>query len=385
MRILKQILVSLLLLFLFAPSIVRADEPEEGTPFDYCRQIPSDQRSECTTCIARGAENEYIFTAVGCVQVSGSGLASDLIKLLLGIAGGVSLISLLAAAFKFTISRGDTGQIKSAKELIIAATTGLFFLIFSVIILEFIGVQVLRIPGLGEGRSGGGSKKDPVSAVPHTVPPGGACSYTFQCATTRDTPQGLKYVMSQCVDGRCQDWFLLEPTCQFQPNPDEYCQQQTGYEDSVCYEYPAGLGNCTLIPGVEDLYKPIHSVPIGGSCHSSTECTTSLEKGGKSYYAGTACIEGKCQVTSLSATGCEAQSDPDRFCQQLTGSQYSYCYSGTGVSQCNVPPAIPEMVECTSTAACNETYHVESGFECVFPDGGYEYPSGVVVGHCKKL
>jgi len=124
-------------------------EPTKGTPFDYCRQIPLDQRSACSACVARGAEGDYIFTAVGCIQVSGAGLAGDVIKLLLGVSGGVALLSLLAAAFKLSISRGDSGKIKEAKELITAAVTGLLFLIFSVIILEFIGVEILQIPGLG--------------------------------------------------------------------------------------------------------------------------------------------------------------------------------------------------------------------------------------------
>jgi hypothetical protein len=120
-----------------------------GTPFEYCRQVPPSQRSACNTCFSRGAEGEHIFTAVGCVSVSGSGLAADLIKIMLGIGGGVALLSLLNAAFKLSISRGDTSKIKEAKELVTASVTGLLFLIFSVIIMQFVGVQIFHIPGLG--------------------------------------------------------------------------------------------------------------------------------------------------------------------------------------------------------------------------------------------
>ena len=132
------------------PEIVgEAAEIERCTPFDYCSQVPASQRSACTTCINSGKENEKIFTAVGCVSVSGEELAADLIKLLLGVGGGVALLSMLAAAFRFTISKGDSGQIKEAKELMTASITGLLFIIFSVIILQFVGVQILHIPGLG--------------------------------------------------------------------------------------------------------------------------------------------------------------------------------------------------------------------------------------------
>jgi hypothetical protein len=94
-------------------------------------------------------EGQKIYTAVGCMSVSGEELAGDLIRFLLGVAGGVSLLSMLGAAFILSTSRGESAKVKSAKELITASVTGLLFLIFSVIILQFIGVTILKIPGLG--------------------------------------------------------------------------------------------------------------------------------------------------------------------------------------------------------------------------------------------
>ena len=134
-----------------------SDDSPMGKPFDYGKQVPHAQRSSCQDCMGAwdddekkyANEGEKIYTAVGCVSVSGEELAADLIKLLLGIGGGVALLSMLAAAFRFTISKGDSGQIKEAKELITASVSGLLFIIFSVIILQFIGVQILKIPGLG--------------------------------------------------------------------------------------------------------------------------------------------------------------------------------------------------------------------------------------------
>lgn len=131
------------------PLVTGGANQTHGSKFAYCRQVPADQRSDCNTCVAKGAEGEYIFTAVGCVGVSGKALAADIIKLLLGIAGGVALLSFLNAAFKLTISRGDSTKVKEAKELVTAAVTGLLFIIFSVIIMEFVGVRILHIPGLG--------------------------------------------------------------------------------------------------------------------------------------------------------------------------------------------------------------------------------------------
>ena len=129
----------------------------KGLPYDYCKQVPFNQRADCRACMGEwnedekqyANEKEKIFTAVGCVRVSGKDLAADLIKLTLGIGGGVALLSFLAAAFKLTTSHGDTTKVKEAKELLTASVSGLLFLIFSVIILEFVGVTILHIPGLG--------------------------------------------------------------------------------------------------------------------------------------------------------------------------------------------------------------------------------------------
>ncbi len=143
-----------------AGSFVQAeDEPEMGSAFDYCSQIPTDQRPACVQCmgtrtvtddeIRYANEGKKIFTAVGCVSVTGEELAADLIRLLLGMAGGATLLSILGASFILSTSRGETAKVKQAKELITASVSGVLFLIFSVIILQFIGVSILQIPGLG--------------------------------------------------------------------------------------------------------------------------------------------------------------------------------------------------------------------------------------------
>lgn len=45
-------------------------------------------------------------------------------------------------------SGGNTEKTKAGKELLTAAITGLMILIFSVFILDFFGLRILRIPGL---------------------------------------------------------------------------------------------------------------------------------------------------------------------------------------------------------------------------------------------
>ncbi len=133
-------------------TIKGAEKTADKTPiddFNYCNQVPvGEQRTACMACVGNDA-GEHIYTAVGCLQLSQTGLVADLIRLLLGIAGGVALLAILLSAFTFSTSQGDSNKVKRAKEMMTAAVSGLFFIIFSVIVLNFIGVQILRIPGLG--------------------------------------------------------------------------------------------------------------------------------------------------------------------------------------------------------------------------------------------
>ena len=45
------------------------------------------------------------------------------------------------------ISRGDKEKLQAARETITAAIVGLLFIVLSIVILEIIGVDILKIPG----------------------------------------------------------------------------------------------------------------------------------------------------------------------------------------------------------------------------------------------
>lgn len=131
-------------------------DPEAKGPsipdFTLCGHIKpqTPERDACEACSATGADGKPtgIYSAIGCVKVDQKSMLRQLIQVLLGVSGLIALLSILAGAFLYTTSQGDTNKIKQAKELITAAVMGLFFIIFSTIILDFITVQVLRIPGL---------------------------------------------------------------------------------------------------------------------------------------------------------------------------------------------------------------------------------------------
>ena len=90
-----------------------------------------------------------ITTAVGCVPF---GNTNSLIGFFLGwgigIAGGIAFLLMVYATFLIITSAGDPKKLNAGKELLVAALSGLFLLIFSVFLLRLIGKDILNIPGL---------------------------------------------------------------------------------------------------------------------------------------------------------------------------------------------------------------------------------------------
>jgi cell division protein FtsX len=68
---------------------------------------------------------------------------------LLGLAGGIAVILIIIAGYRLMASQGNPEAVQAAREQIISAIVGLVFVIFSLVILQVIGVDILKIPGFG--------------------------------------------------------------------------------------------------------------------------------------------------------------------------------------------------------------------------------------------
>ncbi len=126
--------------------------PEE---FSLCKQIPEDQTEQRKLCMeCTGGElgeegDEGVWTAIGCIKRDPQSILQRFITVGLGMAGGVALITFLAAGFIFSTSQGDPKAYGKAKEMMTSSLIGLLFIIFSVTLLQFIGYEILKIPGFG--------------------------------------------------------------------------------------------------------------------------------------------------------------------------------------------------------------------------------------------
>ncbi len=82
-------------------------------------------------------------TALGCIDTTPVGIITNLIRIALGTMGGVALLQLILVGLRYM--QGDEGEIKKAREQLIATLTGLATLVFSVLILRILGVNILDI------------------------------------------------------------------------------------------------------------------------------------------------------------------------------------------------------------------------------------------------
>lgn len=128
---------------------------------DACRQIPDEDpdnpnpsgvRQKCIDCMKINpttGKTEGVWTAIGCIPTNSVGAATGLTQVGLGLAGLFTLIQIIYGAYELTFSRGDTKIVSQARKRITDSVLALLFIVFSITILRFFGVDILRIPGFG--------------------------------------------------------------------------------------------------------------------------------------------------------------------------------------------------------------------------------------------
>ena len=110
-------------------------------------------------CDANGSPTQYprdvdgnpnrLYTAIGCIPISGGDeFMGFILGWAIGIAGGTALLLIAFAGVQIMTAAGNPQKVQAGKELLTAAITGFLFVLFSVYLLEFIGINILRIPGL---------------------------------------------------------------------------------------------------------------------------------------------------------------------------------------------------------------------------------------------
>lgn len=97
-----------------------------------------------------GKDGKTCKTAIGDIPTDTTSFINKLFGAILSISGVIAVLIIMLSGYKIMISQGEPQKVEGAKETITAAIIGLLFIIFSLIILQTIGVDILHIPGLGK-------------------------------------------------------------------------------------------------------------------------------------------------------------------------------------------------------------------------------------------
>lgn len=96
-----------------------------------------------------GTTGTGIKTAIGCIPTQPQQLVQGFVRVISFAAGGIALLLMIFGAIGVITSAGNPEKLKHSQEQFTSAIIGLLFIIFSVLLLQIIGVDILNIPGFG--------------------------------------------------------------------------------------------------------------------------------------------------------------------------------------------------------------------------------------------
>lgn len=103
--------------------------------------------AQCASSNNQGGCSQ-VDTAIGPITATPGGIAGSIMTILMSLSGGVAILLVIAAGYQLITSQGNPEKVKEGRERLISAIVGLLFIIFSVAILQIIGIDILHIPGL---------------------------------------------------------------------------------------------------------------------------------------------------------------------------------------------------------------------------------------------
>ena len=108
---------------------------------------PNSGDKNCTSAKGEECEDKTLKTAIGCINTEPGKLVSGLVKVATAAGGAIALLLMILGSLKMILSGGSPDRLKEGREQFTSAVIGLLFIIFSVLLLQVIGVDILNIPG----------------------------------------------------------------------------------------------------------------------------------------------------------------------------------------------------------------------------------------------
>lgn len=109
------------------------------------QELSAEEQDACMNCMGSQANpTGAIWTELGCIDPSPAGLITRIFQIGLGVMGGIALLRTIQIAIAY--QSDDPEQVKSAQEMLTSLVAGLILLAGGVVILQFVGVNILGIP-----------------------------------------------------------------------------------------------------------------------------------------------------------------------------------------------------------------------------------------------
>lgn len=94
-------------------------------------------------CIVDGSPG--FNTAIGCIPTNPDKLVKAVLTFVIGVSGGLAFLLMLLGAFEMLTSAGNPETLNAGRDRFVQAIIGLLFIVFSVLLLQIIGVDILGL------------------------------------------------------------------------------------------------------------------------------------------------------------------------------------------------------------------------------------------------
>lgn len=118
------------------------DPDFDGNKHTVCTKAGGDP---CKTPTA--SDNPGFNTAIGCIHTSPAAFVKDFLTFIVAISGGLAFLMMLLGSFQMLTSAGNPETLATGRDRFTNAIIGLLFVIFSVLLMQIIGFDILRLPG----------------------------------------------------------------------------------------------------------------------------------------------------------------------------------------------------------------------------------------------
>lgn len=89
---------------------------------------------------------DSVSTGLGNISTDPNTLIETILTLAIGVAGGIAFLLIVYGGFRLVFSQGDPKAVQEGRDIITSAIVGLIIIIFSVFILNLIGISILGLP-----------------------------------------------------------------------------------------------------------------------------------------------------------------------------------------------------------------------------------------------